>query len=68
MNAQLTDLKCDGDQVLGPIIVGLLRPFLSKYNGKTRPLIAFATPTLHLRDVSITADNAVHLTASFDGK
>jgi hypothetical protein len=68
MNAQLSDLKCDGDQVLGPIIVGMLRPFLAKYDGKTRPLIAFATPTLRLRDVSITADQAVHLTATFSGK
>jgi hypothetical protein len=68
MNAQLSNLKCDGDEVLGPIIVGMLRPFLAKYEGKTRPLIGFPTPNIHLRDVSVTADQSVHMTATFSSK
>ena len=68
MDAQLSNLKCDGDQVLGPIIVGLLRPFLAKYEGKTRPLIGFPTPNIRLRDVSVTADNSVHLNTTFSSK
>jgi hypothetical protein len=68
MNARLSNLQCDGDEVLGPIIVGLLRPFLAKYEGKTRPLIGFPTPNIQLRDVSVIADNSVHLTATFSSK
>jgi hypothetical protein len=68
MNAHLTNLKCDGDEVLGPIVVGMLRPFLAKYEGKTRPLIGFPTPDIHLRDVSVTADQSVHLAATFSSK
>jgi hypothetical protein len=68
MNAQLSNLKCDGDEVLGPIVVGMLRPFLAKYEDKTRPLIGFPSPDIHLRDVSVTADESVHLTATFSSK
>lgn len=65
MNARLTGLRCDGDEALGPLIVGLLRPGLAKYEGKTRPLISFPSPTMHLHAVQVQIDDAVHLHAAF---
>ncbi len=65
MNAKLTDLKIDGDDILGPLIVGLLRPGLAKFEGKTRPLISFPSRDMHLHDVQITVDDKVHLNAAF---
>jgi len=65
MNAKLTGLSCEGDEVLGPLIVGLIRPGLAKYDGKTRPLISFPSGKMHLRDVRIRVDDSVHLNAAF---
>ena len=65
MNAKITGLTVDGDEALGPIIVGLLRPALSKYNGQTRPLVSFPAGSLQLRDVAIRVDDSLHLTAKF---
>jgi len=65
MNARITGLTCDGDDVLGPIIVGLLRPALANYNGRTRPLLSFPAGKLQLRDVGLRVDDALHLTANF---
>jgi hypothetical protein len=65
MNAKLTGLSCDGDQVLGPLIVGLIRPGLAKYDGRSRPLISFPSGKMHLRDVRIRVDDSVHLNAAF---
>jgi len=65
MNARLTGLTVDGDEALGPLIVGLLRPGLSKYEGKTRPLISFPSREMHLHDLQIRVDDSVHLTADF---
>lgn len=65
MNAKLTGLKIDGDEALGPLIVGLLRPGLAKYEGKSRPLISFPSHEMRLHDVQVTVDDSVHLTAAF---
>jgi len=65
MNARITGLTCDGDEALGPLIVGLLRPALQAYNGKTRPLLSFPSAALQLRDVAVRVDDSLHLTAAF---
>ena len=65
MNARISGLTCDGDDILGPIIVGLLRPHLAGYNGRTRPLLSFPAGNLRLRDVGLKVDDSLHLTASF---
>jgi hypothetical protein len=65
MNARISDLRCDGDEVLGPLIVGLIRPALSKYDGHTKPLLAFPTGNLKLRDVAVRTGERVELTATF---
>lgn len=65
MNARITGLTVDGDEALGPLIVGFLRPSLANYNGKTRPLVSFPAGNLQLRDVAVRVDNSLHLTAAF---
>ena len=65
MNARITGLTVDGDEALGPIIVGLLRPALLDYNNKTRPLVSFPAGKLQLRDIAVRVDDSLHLKASF---
>ena len=65
MNAKLSHLTCDGDEILGPIVVGLIRPGLAKYEGKTKPLLAFPAGNLKLRDVEIRTGEQVQLEAKF---
>ena len=66
MNARVSDLACWGDDVLGPVVTGLIRPGLAKYNGKTRPIVRFGSDDVRLRDVALAADDDhVRVTASF---
>jgi hypothetical protein len=65
MNAKITGLTCDGDEVLGPLIVGLLRPAISRYNNETRPLVSFPTGDMKLHDVGVEVDDSLHLHAAF---
>jgi hypothetical protein len=66
LNGTLSGLTCDGDNVLGPLISGIIRPGLKKQEGKTRPLVKFPLGTMHLYDAQIiTADNRVKLVAAF---
>jgi hypothetical protein len=65
MTAQISGLTCDGDEALGPLIVGLLRPALAKYNGNTRPLVIFPAGKMKLHDVAVHVDDGLHLRAAF---
>ena len=65
MTAQISGLTCDGDEALGPLIVGLLRPALAKYNGNTRPLVSFPAGKMKLHDVAVHVDDGLHLRAAF---
>ncbi|HEY8751289.1 MAG TPA: hypothetical protein VIM11_25120 [Tepidisphaeraceae bacterium] len=65
MNAKITGISIDGDDALGPLIVGLLRPALVKHNNETRPLVGFPAGKLQLRDVAVRVDDSLHLTAAF---
>lgn len=65
MNARITNLTCDGDEALGPLIVHFLRPSLARYNDRTRPLVAFPTKNMRLRDVAVRVDDSLHLSAAF---
>ena len=65
MNARLSGLTVDGDEALGPLIVGFLRPGLEKYNNQTRPLVSFPAGKVQLRDVAVRVDDSLHLTAAF---
>ena len=65
LDGTLSGLSCKGDEVLGPLVSGLIQPFLKKYNGKTRPLMNFPSTDMRLRDIHITADQTVRVTADF---
>lgn len=65
MNARISNLTCDGDEVLGPLIVQFIRPGLKKHNDQTRPLLAFPSGKLKLRDVRLHAGERVTLDATF---
>jgi hypothetical protein len=65
MNARISRLDCQGDEALGPLIVGLIRPAINKYNNTTRPLLSFPSGHLHLKDVQIQAGEHVEMTAKF---
>jgi len=65
MNAKISKLDCQGDEALGPLIVGLIRPAINKYNNTTRPLISFPSGRLHLNDVRIQAGEHIEMTAKF---
>ena len=66
MYAKLSSLKCDGDDAIGPLIVGLIRPGLSKYEGKSRLVFSFPTGQLKLRDVNIQGGDEVKIAAMFE--
>ena len=65
LDGTLSELSCTGDEILGPLISGLIAPFLKKYNGKTRPLMNFPATDMRLRDIRITADQSIRATADF---
>jgi hypothetical protein len=63
MNAKLTNLKCSGDDVLGPVIIGIMRPALQKYDNREKSILSFPDPSMRLRDVRVTVDDALHVKA-----
>ena len=65
MNARISNLTADGDEVLGPLLVQFIRPGLSKYDGKTKPLMSFPNPQLKLKDVQIRGGDRITLDAVF---
>ena len=65
LDGTLSQLSCSGDEILGPLISGLIAPFLKQYNGKTRPLMNFPATEMRLHDIRITADQTIRVTADF---
>lgn len=65
LDARMTQLSCTGDEILGPLISGLIQPFLKKYEGKTRPLMNFPATAMRLRDIHIDADQTIRVSAEF---
>jgi hypothetical protein len=65
LNGKITKLTCDGDQLLGPLISGIINPQLSKYEGKKRPLVGFVFGKMRLHDLTIEADDSFRVNAGF---
>ena len=65
MNAKLSNLKCDGDEALGPLIINIIRPGLAKYENRSKPVFSFPTGELKLRDVQVQTAEDVHVIALF---
>ena len=65
LNGTMTHLSCEGDQLLGPIISTFIQPAIKKYEGQTRPIVAFDWGKMKLRDVDIRVEETVRVTAKF---
>jgi hypothetical protein len=65
MNATISNLEVEGDEIFGPLITTFIRPSLAKYDGKTRPLVGFPNKNLKLKDVRISAGDRMTLDAIF---
>ncbi len=65
LNARLSNLSCWGDEILGPLISGLIQPALKKYNGQSKQLVAFPRGDVRLRDVHLNTDDGFKVTATF---
>lgn len=65
LNGRLSRLSCNGDDILGPLISGLIQPALKKYDDKTRPLVRFPKDRIHLRDVKIEAGESLRFHITF---
>jgi hypothetical protein len=65
LNATASDLKADGDGMVGSIAVGFLRPHLQKLQGKPISLIQLSLGKVHLHDVAVNTENGLAVTASF---
>lgn len=68
LNGRVSELSCNGDDVLGPLITGLIRPFLARYNDTTRPLMNFPLTDIRLRDIQITSDENIRVAAAFGSR
>jgi hypothetical protein len=65
-NAKLDKLTCTGDDVAGTLITQVIRPVLKQYNYKTMPLVAFPSPQVQVRDVTVRVDGeTVQVAAAF---
>jgi hypothetical protein len=65
MIARISNLSVVGDEALGPLIVGLIRPGMARYEGKVRPLLSFPAGHLKLKNLELRAGDRVQLNASF---
>ncbi len=63
MDATLSDMSCQGDDVLGPLMAKLVWPALGKYEGKTRPLMTFGQGGLRVVDAHVTSGDMFTLEA-----
>ena len=68
LNGTLSGLSCTGDDVLGPLLGGLIHPHLRKGEGKTRPLIGFPNARIRLRSLSIESDESIRVRATFGAR
>jgi hypothetical protein len=64
MNARLSNLTVDGDDLLGPLVTHFLRPAMKKHEGKTKPLVSFPGG-MTLKDVQIRGGQRITLDAVF---
>lgn len=65
LNGKVSELTVNGDDVLGPLMSGLIRPFLAKHNGEIRPLMNFPATDMRLRGIDIAADRSLRVKADF---
>ncbi|MGE5612176.1 MAG: hypothetical protein ACM359_23210 [Bacillota bacterium] len=65
LRAQLRELSCHGDGMIGKMVCGLLNPHLQKLDRRELPLMAFSLGQVRLRDVQLDTRNGLDITARF---
>jgi len=65
MNAKVTGISLEGEDVLGPLIAEFMRGQIVKHNNETRPLVKFPSPRMKLKDVRFKTGESLRMEASF---
>ena len=65
MNAKVTGMSVEGDDVLGPLIAQFMRGQIVKHNNETRPLVKFPSPRMKLKDVRFKTGDSLRMEAAF---
>ncbi len=65
LNARISNLKCNGEGVVGTLVCGIVGPSLEKNNGRIIPLTAFPSGNVRLHDLRVHLDDSLHITGTF---
>ena len=65
LNARLSGLDCAGEGTLGTLACGFLGPHLQRFNNREFSLLALPLGEVRLRDVRITVDDVLRVSAQF---
>lgn len=67
LTATVDGLRCDGEGMLGEMAERLIQPRLAQFNGARVPLAGFAPGGLRLRELDVTTDDGIQVTAKLAG-
>ena len=65
LNATVSDLKCDGEGMIGNMIAPVIQSKLKPHEGRQVPLMAFSLGDLALRDLKISTKDPLQVSATF---
>ena len=65
LNAHITQLHCEGEGMVGTMVVGLLHNEIKQWEGRQIPLATFSLGSLHLHDVKIRTEAGLRVEAVF---
>ena len=65
LSARLSGLNCTGEGAIGAMASNLLRPHLQKLDGRQLNLAALPLGEISLRDIEVTANERLRITAKF---
>lgn len=65
LNARISGLDCAGEGAIASVACGVLKPHLQKLDGREFPLMSLPLGEVRLRDVRISVDEKLSVTAEF---
>jgi hypothetical protein len=65
LNLKISGLNCTGDGSIAAMACGILKPYLEKFDGREFPLMPLPLKGISLRDVRLSVDDDVSITAEF---
>lgn len=65
MNATLSGLSCTGEGMIGNLVAGMLQGQLKQLEGKRMALMAFSLGDVAVRDLQISTDDPIRVSAEF---